>query len=252
MTPEDHEPTDPGTHADAAGEETVRRLLAASGGPVTMPPEVAARLDDVLADLQAERSAAPARPASRPAPIADLDARRARRWPKVLVAAAAVSVLGVGLGNVMDDLGVGVGSPTSDQAASESAGRAEMGPAEASGGGEASSDEDEVDTGDALAQTRNKRSLPKVRSESVTADASRILAFSEVFAADRPQALSGRAGGSCEPPALGRGDGMVAVRLDGEPATLVFRAREGGRRQVEVFACDDPRSPVLVTTVDAR
>ncbi len=62
-------------------EAEVSRLLADSTVPVRMPDEVAARLDLVLAGLVA-------------APREQTPDRSRRRWPAVLVAAAAVSLFG--------------------------------------------------------------------------------------------------------------------------------------------------------------
>jgi hypothetical protein len=62
----------------------VSRLLAEVATPVDLPEHVAVRLDNVLAGLVAEREE----------PLADVVPLRRRRWPKVLVAAAAVSLFG--------------------------------------------------------------------------------------------------------------------------------------------------------------
>ena len=68
-------------------DAAVRRLLADAGGPVPTPPDVVARLDATLARLVAERE--DERPQE--ATVTPLALRR-RRWPKVLLAAAAVVV----------------------------------------------------------------------------------------------------------------------------------------------------------------
>ncbi|HJR36827.1 MAG TPA: hypothetical protein VJ819_00465 [Nocardioidaceae bacterium] len=261
MTPEEPEKLGPQETLGAADEEAVRRLLAASAGPLETPPDVVHRLDQVLADLKAEPAGSrrDTDPAARTtvgtAAVTNLAGRRTRRWPKVLVAAAAVSLLGVGLGNVMDDLG----GSASDSA---TAGSAEGGAVarEQLDAGAAVEDDDRdraeaspeqvVPSGGAAA-----RSLPRLRTESVTVDAARILAFTPAVSADGdgPQLLSERSVvGSCLSPDLRRGDLAVAVRLDGERATLVFRAARDGRREVEVYPCDDATSPVVTTTVDPR
>jgi hypothetical protein len=100
----EHEPT-------PEEEAEVTRLLAEAGGPVAMPESVASRLDDVLADLLSERSTPAAVPTRR------------RRWPQVLVAAAAVSVIGyagsvlVSDGSSLDD-GGGDAAGAADEGAS--------------------------------------------------------------------------------------------------------------------------------------
>ncbi len=107
MTPEE---------SSAQEQELVRDLLASAAGPEPMPEDVRSRLDDVLADLVATRGADGAGDADSsgdagdPTPPASLDARRRRRWPKVLVAAAAVSVLAYGAGVVGLDLMTDSGS----------------------------------------------------------------------------------------------------------------------------------------------
>lgn len=70
-----------------AQSEAVRRLLAGARDDQGIPDDVAARLEAVLAELSAERADAPAE--------ADVIPLR-RRWPKVLVAAAAVTIFGFG------------------------------------------------------------------------------------------------------------------------------------------------------------
>ncbi|MFW6773148.1 hypothetical protein ACOACO_02600 [Nocardioides sp. CPCC 205120] len=139
------DPTDrpaPGDDAplDPATEARVRGLLRAAAERSPMPADVAARLDDVLAGLAAERAgAAPAAtpaqnalpprpdasPAHRPAPeLVDLAAARRRRRVArgLLVAAAAVVVVGVG-GTVVPRLG----GSESDSESSEVAGEAPQG-----------------------------------------------------------------------------------------------------------------------------
>ena len=91
----------------------MQRLLASARHTAPVPPEVAARLDGVLAGLAAGDDA-PAAP--EPAPVTDLDAhRRRRRVAQILVAAAAVVVVGVGLGQVLDR-GTGGDASSADNA----------------------------------------------------------------------------------------------------------------------------------------
>jgi hypothetical protein len=82
-------------------EEAVRRLLAQSGGPDPLPPEVAARLDATLARLVEER----ARGGSDSDPEGETEilvlTPRPQRWPKLLLAAAAVVVAGFGIGTLV-------------------------------------------------------------------------------------------------------------------------------------------------------
>ena len=92
-------------------EEQVRRALRATARgdePATMPPEVAARLDDVLAELTASR-------AEHPVHDDELARRRHRRWPNVLVAAASVVVIALAGGAVATH-GFGTAGPDRDTA----------------------------------------------------------------------------------------------------------------------------------------
>lgn len=241
MTPEDSQ--------SAHSDEEVRRLLAAAAGPAAMPPDVTARLDDVLAGLVADR--ATSEDDAEVAPVIDIEQRRTSRWPKLLVAAAAVSVLGVGLATVLNQT---ESSMTADSAKSAEAGD--------SGGAESATSQDERAAGegtepqaptDSLGGLLDERGVlaarrtPRLRSSTVTVDAQRIADSSLPVTEADSTVFSTR----CRLPSTSKGDVQVAVRLDGAPATLVFRAKEDGRRFTEVFSCDHAESPVLTTTVDA-
>lgn len=110
-------------------DEAVRQLLAASAGPEPVPPDVAARLDATLARLVEQRDE------SEPGvETLDLGAPRGRRWPKLLLAAAAVVVAGYGIGTVLQN-GSLSGGGSADNAgtgsAAQSAPQTERGPAAA-------------------------------------------------------------------------------------------------------------------------
>ena len=77
-------------------EAEISRLLADAASPEPMPAEVSARLEDVLAGLVADREAA--------APVVPL---KPRRWPQVLVAAAAVSLVGFVGANFIEQQSLG-------------------------------------------------------------------------------------------------------------------------------------------------
>lgn len=79
-----------------AQSEAVRRLLAGARHDEGVPDDVAARLDATLADLSAERRV---EPAVREADVIPLR----RRWPKVLAAAAAVTLFGFGIVQYVDN-----------------------------------------------------------------------------------------------------------------------------------------------------
>jgi hypothetical protein len=218
--------------------EAVRRLLVAAGGPDAVPEDVAARLDEVLAGLQAEREG------TTDAPVAELAARRRRRWPTVLVAAAAVGVVGVGIGNVMENTGGAGDAPTSDQVSAPEAGGAESAPEQ----GARALTKDQADD--------QAVPLPRIRARSATLDAQRILDLGLRAAAGQltdPEAAERSAlPTGCDLPSPARGEKLVAVRFDGERASLLFRAPTNGEREAQIYSCDDSHTPVLVTTVVAR
>lgn len=232
------------TPNESTPEEEVRRLLAAAAEPVTMPPDVIARLDDVLAGLVADRATSDDTAA---ATVVDLAARRTSRWPKVLVAAAAVSVLGVGIANVLNQTGSSISADSAKSADSRDLGGAEAAPPQDEGSKSLAPTEADGETVYGLGGLDGGRS-PQLRSSSVTVDAQRIADSSLPRSVADATTRSSR---QCRLPSTSKGDVQIAVRLDGARATLVFRATEDGRRLAEVFNCDDAASPVLTTTVDA-
>jgi hypothetical protein len=252
-------------HDDATTPEAeqVRRLLAAAGGPTPeLPPDVGGRLDDVLAGLVAERAhAAPGSPpADQVTGVTELGERRRRRWPQLLVAAAAVSVLGIGIGNVMDGGVVSMDSGGEAATTADSAGSAAGPPegeresADQEGAAPAPADEQELDAAkDELPGgargALDTRDAPRLRTSSLTVDLQRL----EDFGLAVPVADSrARWALACVRPETAAGDEWLPVRLDGEEAVLVLRAPADGRRTAEVFTCDDGDSPAAATTIDAR
>lgn len=246
-----NEPYDEQGRPDEAEQAEVSRLLAAVSGPRSaepMPPEVATRLDDVLAGLVAER-------ATTPAGVTDLAPRRRRRWPALLAAAAAVSVVGLGVGNVLDLGSVDMGAVTAE------GGSAPETLESADGAGAAADEEAPEATADRKAVEDSAEApqpldgtvagladLPRLRRDSLTVDVQRIEDF-DLEGNSRTQSAQRRA---CVQLELSDGDDWVSVRLDGDPAVLVLRAPDGGRRTAEVYACDDGHTPVAETTVEAR
>jgi hypothetical protein len=217
-----------GDDVDQARQDEVRRLLAAAGAePPRTPPEVAARLDDVLSRLAAERTPAVPRADHLGGPVLptevvgadDLVSRRRRRWPQVLVAAAAVSVLGLGVATVLD------GRTVQEDAASSDAGGAA-----------------------APESALRAAQLPSVRAVSLATDVQRIEDLAVAQPADRRRALQR----ACVTPHIGAGDEWVRIRYDQEPAVLVLRAPSADRRTAEIFTCESARDPVASTTVRAR
>lgn len=240
------------------GQADVARLLAAAGGPVEVPADVAARLDDVLADLVQERglgagSADDVDPGpGAPAPVTELASRR-RRWPRLLVAAAAVSVLGLGAGELLGDESQAERSVATADSTADSA--PEVAPAPSTAGsplpGAPLAAQSDGPTGAEAArdEAATASQVPRLRRESLTADLERVAAFAARGTVEDQRA---RADTACVRPRLASGDQVLVVRLDGAPAVLVMRAPEGGRRTAVVFTCDDAETPAVETTIDAR
>jgi hypothetical protein len=252
-------------------EDQVSRLLAAAAGPpaeTQVPEDVAHRLDDVLAGLVSERipSATGPVPPDEVTGVTQLDPhRRRKRWPQLLVAAAAVSVIGIGVGNLLGDAQPEASSGASSADAVhggelERGGIAEGGDT-AEDGSRAEADKP-ADSDSANGQVApevqrdndptalSERPLPpRLRTSSLTVDLQRIEAFSlAVPVSDTP----GRWSRACVQPRTGRGDEWLPVRLDGERAVLVLRPPADGRRTADVFTCDDATDPAASTTLDAQ
>ena len=246
-------------------EEEVRRALAATPPEAPMPPEVAARLDATLAELVAHRPA-PSQDAGgqAPAEVVELEQRRRRRWPKVLVAAASVSVLAYGVGTVFNGMSGADGEATSadsgstfseaggrndDGAADGDAPEAEPQPAEEAPG------ELAPELGDEAYRLLAEEPV-RLRTETLRRDVARLVGAVQATDARKDRALRDTAAGQalarCAAPALGKGDDLAAVRLDGTPASLVVRAPSGGTRVAEVYSCDDAGRMLAVTRISTR
>ena len=232
-------------------EEAVRRALAATArGEVgdaegAVPAEVAARLDDRLAELVAERSEqAAARPASGHRPPGGH-----RRWPRTLAVAAAAVVVAAGGGTAVVRSLAGSGSASSSSASSTDSAAAPAttaGPAGSAAGA----------TPRTLPGTAGgsfPAGAPDLRTATLRRDVQRAAA--SVASPGHgthlgPGAAGGLAGG-CRVPPLGPGLRAVAVRLDGSPATLVL-PRAAGRGVARVYRCGHPATPEATATVVVR
>jgi hypothetical protein len=205
-------------------DEQVRRLLADARHTEPLPPDVADRLDGVLADLRADR---PLRPT-----VTDLAAaRRRRRARTMLLAAAAVVVVGVGIGQ-LDGPGTGddaADSPTSSDAGGSAASEREQ-PSPADG----------FMSGDAAAE-----SAPDPDSESAARVDSRTFGTRVLELRDQRAVLdrdlaSGGLVTQSKARCVGRDAGAgaaVPIRYDGTPAVLVYRAPRGDTQVVDLYLC---------------
>lgn len=257
-------------------QQRVARLLAAAGGEETVPPDVATRLDAVLADLIAgrptghaaagetaaddtadERVLGSAVPADE-VPDELAARRRRRRWPQLLVAAATVSVLGLGAGALLESMGAG-GSDSAGEAtagaaaedrevAADGGGAPEEAPAAAQRQQSPAEQTEELagDTADADGRALATIGVPRLRSGSLAVDLQRAADLSRPADDGRDLARA------CVQPDLALGDEWLRARLDGASAVLVLRAPEDGRRTAEVFTCDDGDTPAATRRIDAR
>lgn len=202
-------------------DDQVRRLLAEARHTDPLPPDVADRMDGVLADLRADR---PVRPA-----VSDLAAaRRRRRVGTLLVAAAVVVVAGVGI-NYARDLGTGASSDSAASGAAESS--------------TASSDRVEV-TQEELTEQQDFAGVPRLDPDRFGGQVAglRERAVDSSSAPERAGQVAG-----CAVP--GRGD-LVAVRYDGGPAVLVYRPARGDSQVVDLYLCGttDPIRSITLPT----
>jgi hypothetical protein len=216
-------------------DDQVRRLLADARHTEPLPEDVAARLDDTLADLRADR---PVRSA-----VTDLAAARRRRRARNLLIAAAAAVVVVGLG--IDQLGDLQMSGGGDDAASS---------ADAGGSGDRPQAErerprDELN-GAESAPRETDGSLARVTAEDFGAYAFRLRdhdkRFNYLTSSDATTSLD-----KAECPAGNWGRGRaVRIRYDGSPAALVYRAPRGETQVVDLFLCGS-EAPTRSITLSA-
>lgn len=219
-----------------AEEERVRRLLADAGPAGPMPPEVAARLEGVLADLAVSQpvptGAAAGAPDAGPAtaPVVDVARRRRRRRVgSVLVAAAAVTVIGVGLPTALRG---GLGTTSSDDSGGSVAQEATLDEGDtASGDRDAPGAESERAGSDPAAPTDTAGQAPSVRSDRFRRDAVRLARAGEV--SELSDTLLAECAGVEE---WGEGE-RVPATYDGKLGALVYRAPEEGWQRVDLFLC---------------
>lgn len=241
-------PDVPGDPPLTPQHDAVRRLLADARHTGPTPPEVVARLDETLASLVVERGARPLEPEV-PAP-ADLAARRRRVAGIGLLAAAAVVVAGVGLGQVLPRGGSDAGSADSSSADSSSADsgtgleRSAEGPADGSAGADAGE-------GAGVGPESLKSAAPRVPVPTLTSSDPDLADQVERL---RSQAVGSRLGATdvsapCAGPA-DDGGRRVTAEVDGLPGVVVFRRPAGDTQRVEVYTCD-AAVPVRTLTIPA-
>lgn len=227
-------------------QEAVRRLLAESRHDGPTPPEVVARLDEALASLVAQRGTDPVvsdEPV--PAPVTDLGARRRRLASVGLLAAAAVVVAGVALGQALprsgDDTAGGGDAATADRESSLAESAQPDADDDSSGGSAETAPESLKST-----MVAPDAGLPTLSSADPTLD-QQVADLREDVA--RYQLGSADALGRCELPATGSVR-RLAAQVDGQAGALVFQRPDGAAQQVAVYVCGVPE-PVRTLTLPA-
>ncbi len=212
-------------------QDAVRRLLAQARHDAPAPDEVVARLDDALAWLVAERGAAPlpAAEADR-APVVDLGARRRRRVGVALLAAAAVVVGGVALGQGLPS---GSGDAGSASAGGDMATSQEDAPS------------DERDASDSAGGAESQATSPQAKQATSVP----TLSTSDDHLAQELRRLEPRTGARRNPLTLdapdafcvsGIGPGRrLAAEVNDQPGVVIYRPRSGDAQQVALYICGD-------------
>lgn len=238
-------------------QEAVRRALASTPPEGPMPPELVARLEATIADLAAVRAAEQAGPGTA-APVSDLEARRRRRWPRVLVAAASVVLVGYGVGVVLEDVGPTAETAMSGSAADDAGADGEV---ESEAGGGAAPQEAAPPGDPGAPGLLADGAVAELSEATLRRDVVRHLERGRVAAqsdgrTDSSEELDAKRyasrDGACALPDLGSGDDVFAARLDGRRATLVVRAARDGTRVAEVYSCGEAGTPLARTDVPAR
>jgi hypothetical protein len=227
-------------------EDRVRRALADAGRETTpIPPDVAGRMDDVLADLVADRAGEASTQTA--APQDDLAARRRRRRPAVLAAAAVLCLVALGGPAVLRAVTSGGGDSASQSA-----------PVADAGGSSVEGTAPGAETpGSGRALADGALPAPRLHRATLQRDVRRVLTVVPLSVPAPDADTKGLAGrrdgtGECALPSPTRGDDSVAVLLDGKPATLVLAAPRNGTREAAVYACDDASAPAATTRVRVR
>jgi hypothetical protein len=233
-------------------QERVRRLLAAARHDAPVPPEVAARLDETLASLVSERGGAPLEDSDtrsdEHAPVVDLGARRRRRAGIGLLAAAAVVVAGVAVGQALPRMSGSDDASSSAGVAADSGGSdRELGGDRTDGGADSSSGAEAPESMKSQAPTP-LLGAPTLSSSDT--DLSDDLLTLREGATPRSGGLgSADALSSCDLRGIGRGRRVVA-RVDGQLGVVVFRRPDGAAQEVALYVCGTPE-PVRTLTLPA-
>lgn len=223
------EHTPEGPDLDPASEDSVRRLLAEARHTGPVPPEVAARLDDLLGKLVEARSAETG--------VSSLAARRSRRRGLLLVAAVAALVIGIGVpainrvGQGGSDTASDAGSATSAQDRSDPSAGDQQLPAEAAPA---------APTAPPPLALSSDGLGAEVRAALLARDPSSRAYSSELLLLPA----------GCGLPSSAEYVYLAAATYDGQDAVLGAAAVQDGRQRVDLYLCGTP-DPVRSITVEA-
>jgi hypothetical protein len=202
-------------------EDQIRRLLAEAKHDDPIPPDVAARMDGVIADLRADRPV-------RPTVTSLTAARRRRRARTMLIAAAAVVVAGIGIDQLR---GASLTADDGDSAGS-SADNGTSAESQAGGGRDGvAADAPRTPT------PRDFSVARRISSDHFAADVERLRGQRAAYGNSVTDGARGDAAlksVDCRRPGRGR---VVEVLYDGTPALLVYRPVHGDTQIVDLIVC---------------
>ena len=229
-------------------QDAVRRLLAEVRHDGPVPPAVVGRLDDTLASLVAERAETAAEAS---APVVDLGARRRRTAGIGLLAAAAVVVAGVAIGQGLPQMSGG------NDSSAGSAAESDMSTAQEPEG------RDSEDSGGADGGSSDSQLAPEAMKSTVPSPAAGYPTLSTLAGDLDGELLDLRSVDperSAEPGVPdtlatcdlgGAGPGRrVAAEVDGQAGAVVFRRPSGDLQDVAIYVCGDA-VPVRTLTLPA-
>jgi hypothetical protein len=235
-------------------QEHVRRQHADARHDGPVPPEVVARLDETLASLVSERGDAPLEPSgadthAATARVVDLGARRRRTAGIGLLAAAAVVVAGVALGQALPRTSGSDDASSSGGVAAESGGSERELGAQSDDDGSADSSSGGAEAPESLKSPAPLAGLPTVSlTDPDLSD--RLLGLRRGAAARTTgQPLAPDVEGTCLMRGIGPGRRLL-VEVDGQPGTVVYQPPSGDAQRVAIFVCGNGE-PVRTLTLPA-
>lgn len=250
QTPDD--PDTPQGELSAEQEESVRRLLAQARVSEPMPEPVRERLDRVLRDL-ADGTPTGIPRTSTPAPLVDLAERRRRRVRAVLVAAAAVTVIGVAVPQLVQTTGSDeMNRVTSASDEAPAAGAPREGAAQESTEGRDSYLTGESAPEDDGTAVPSPAAVPPTLRSSRFAQDAQELRDRIALGLDTADSAFGGLDRGCLAisgiPAMAK-QTVIPVRYAGRDAALILRKPVAGSQRAILYVCGEsgPRRTTMLT-----